>query len=78
MRPSPSSRWNVGRRAASATSRSEGEARALRIHPNSLRYRLGRIEELTGRSLREPATIATLHLALLASAADGAPSGADG
>ncbi|HEX5956847.1 MAG TPA: helix-turn-helix domain-containing protein, partial [Solirubrobacterales bacterium] len=53
-------------------------ARALRIHPNSLRYRLGRIEELTGRSLREPATIATLHLALLASAADGAPSGADG
>ena len=53
-------------------------ARALRIHPNSLRYRLGRIEELTGRSLREPATIATLHLALLASATEGAPSGGEG
>jgi DNA-binding PucR family transcriptional regulator len=36
------------------------------LHPNSLRYRLARIEELIGRSLRLPSTIADLHIALLA------------
>lgn len=51
-------------------------ARALEIHPNSLRYRLGRIEALIGRSLRRPATIAALHLALLAAAADPPRNGA--
>ena len=41
-------------------------ADALHLHPNSLRYRLTRIEELLGRSLKRPATIAELHIALLA------------
>jgi purine catabolism regulator len=41
-------------------------AGALHIHPNSLRYRLGRVEELLGRSLRSPATMADLYVALRA------------
>jgi PucR family transcriptional regulator, purine catabolism regulatory protein len=41
-------------------------AAALHLHPNSLRYRLSRIEELMGCSLKRPATIAELHIALLA------------
>jgi PucR family transcriptional regulator, purine catabolism regulatory protein len=41
-------------------------AAALHLHPNSLRYRLAKIEEILGRSLRLPATIADLHIALLA------------
>jgi len=41
-------------------------AAALHLHPNSLRYRLSRIEELLGSSLKRPATIAELHIALLA------------
>ncbi|MBB4660576.1 PucR family transcriptional regulator [Conexibacter arvalis] len=39
-------------------------ARALHVHPNTLRYRLTRIETVIGRSLRHPATIAELHIAL--------------
>jgi purine catabolism regulator len=41
-------------------------AQALYLHPNSLRYRLSRVEKLLGRSLKQPATIAALHIALLA------------
>ncbi len=41
-------------------------AEALRLHPNSLRYRLGRVEELLGRSLRSPATMTDLFVALRA------------
>jgi purine catabolism regulator len=41
-------------------------ASELHLHPNSLRYRLTKIEELLGRSLKRPATIADLHIALLA------------
>jgi purine catabolism regulator len=41
-------------------------AEALHVHPNSLRYRLGRVEELLGRSLRSPATMADLYVALRA------------
>jgi PucR C-terminal helix-turn-helix domain/GGDEF-like domain len=36
----------------------------LHVHRNTVRYRLRRIEELTGRSLTEPLGIAELHLAL--------------
>ena len=38
----------------------------LFLHTNSLRYRLNRIEDLLGKSLKNPATIANLHLALSA------------
>lgn len=41
-------------------------AHALHLHPNSLRYRLTRVEKLLGRSLKQPATIAALHIALIA------------
>jgi purine catabolism regulator len=41
-------------------------AEAMHVHPNTLRYRLARIEKLLGRSLRQPATIADLTLALMA------------
>jgi len=45
-------------------------AAALFLHPNSMRHRLGRIEELLGRSLRSPSTISMLNLALLAARDD--------
>jgi purine catabolism regulator len=44
---------------------------ALHVHPNSLRYRLGRVEELLGRSVRSPTTLADLHIALRAEARFG-------
>jgi purine catabolism regulator len=40
-------------------------SRALKLHPNSTRYRLTRVEELLGAPLRRPSTIAALHFALL-------------
>jgi hypothetical protein len=46
-------------------------SRALQIHPNTLRYRLSRIEEAIGSSIRSPATVTALHLALAAAAARG-------
>ena len=48
-------------------------AKALNLHPNSLRYRLTRIEERLGRPLRAPATIADLYLALRAERVHGEP-----
>jgi len=39
-------------------------ARALNLHPNSVRYRLARAEELIGAPLRAPSTIVGLHLVL--------------
>jgi purine catabolism regulator len=39
-------------------------AERLHLHPNSLRYRLQRIEQAVGSSIRSPATIAALYLAL--------------
>lgn len=41
-------------------------ASAMHLHPNSLRYRLSRLEKLLGRSLKQPSTIAGLYIAVLA------------
>jgi DNA-binding PucR family transcriptional regulator len=38
------------------------------MHRNSLRYRLARAEQVLGRSLKQPATIAAIHIALVAEA----------
>jgi purine catabolism regulator len=50
-------------------------AAALHMHRNSLRYRLARAEQVLGRSLKQPSTIAALYLALVAEAG-GQSSGA--
>ncbi|MER6427529.1 helix-turn-helix domain-containing protein [Streptomyces sp900105245] len=41
-------------------------AERLFVHPNTVRYRLRRIEELTGRPLTDPLTVADLGAALYA------------
>jgi PucR family transcriptional regulator, purine catabolism regulatory protein len=43
-------------------------AASLHMHRNSLRYRLARAEQVLGRSLKQPATIAAVHIALVADA----------
>lgn len=43
----------------------EATARALFVHPNTVRYRLGRIAELTGYDLTEPHEGYAVHLAVL-------------
>ena len=45
-------------------------AEALHLHHNSLRYRLGRVEHVLGRSLKDPALIASLYIALAARGRD--------
>ncbi|HEX2071828.1 MAG TPA: PucR family transcriptional regulator ligand-binding domain-containing protein [Thermoleophilaceae bacterium] len=45
-------------------------ARALNLHPNSLRYRLSRIEEILERPLDSVSSIVDLYLALLIEGAD--------
>jgi hypothetical protein len=41
-------------------------AHALNIHHNSLRYRLAKVEEALGLSMRDPAAVSSLFLALTA------------
>jgi len=43
-------------------------AASLHMHRNSLRYRLARAEQVLGCSLKRPATIAAIHIALVAEA----------
>jgi len=43
----------------------EGTARALFVHPNTVRYRLKRVETLTGRSPGEPRDALALRLGLI-------------
>jgi PucR family transcriptional regulator, purine catabolism regulatory protein len=50
-------------------------ARAMHIHHNTLRYRLGRVEEALGRPLKDPGTIATLYIALAEQRLDSADAG---
>lgn len=47
--------------------RADDAARALGIHPNTLAYRLGRFEKITGHSLASTADLAEIWLALRAS-----------
>jgi purine catabolism regulator len=47
-------------------------AATLHMHRNSLRYRLARVEQVLGRSLKQPSTVAAVYIALVAEAADGA------
>ena len=42
----------------------QSTARSMHLHPNSIRYRLSRVEALLGRSMSDPETIALLYLAL--------------
>ena len=54
-------------------------AAALHMHRNSLRYRLARAEQELGRSLKQPSTIAAVHIALVAEAgAQRPPASLDG
>lgn len=50
-----------------------GAADFLHCHPNTVRYRLRRIEDLTGRSLDDPSDVAELAAAALAFGGEGEP-----
>lgn len=41
-------------------------ARSLHLHPNSVRYRLARVEDLLGQPLKRVSVLSALHLAMLA------------
>ncbi|GEL25177.1 PucR family transcriptional regulator [Pseudonocardia sulfidoxydans NBRC 16205] len=55
----------------------EACARALFVHPNTVRYRLRRVSDLTGRSPADPRDAQVLRAALLAGRLAGAEAGAD-
>ena len=60
------------------TSSLEGTARALFVHPNTVRYRLRRVAEVTGYTPADPRHALTLRLALaLGRLADARPNGLD-
>jgi len=46
------------------TGEQQAAARKMKIHPNTLRYRLDRIREVTGAELEEPETRLNLAVAL--------------
>ncbi|MDX6590820.1 MAG: hypothetical protein QOJ13_16 [Gaiellales bacterium] len=48
-------------------------AHALHLHPNSVRYRLSRAEDLIGAPVRSPSTLIALHVALAAASRTGQP-----
>jgi sugar diacid utilization regulator len=52
----------------------EASARALFVHPNTVRYRLKRATELTGLSATDPRGAWTLQVALALAALDGGRS----
>jgi Purine catabolism regulatory protein-like family/PucR C-terminal helix-turn-helix domain/GGDEF-like domain len=45
-------------------------AASLHMHRNSLRYRLARVEQVLGRSLKQPSTVAAVYIALVAEAVE--------
>jgi purine catabolism regulator len=49
-------------------------AQALCLHPNTLRYRLGRLEQLLDVSLKQPAAITALYVALMAGQRSAPPA----
>lgn len=53
----------------------QAAAKSIFVHPNTLRYRLERFEMAMGRSLRDPAIIASLHYVL--SSMSNSESGAE-
>jgi len=43
----------------------EGAARALFVHPNTIRYRIRRIADVSGQAITDPRGAFTVHLALV-------------
>jgi len=56
----------------------EAAARTLFVHPNTVRYRLGRIAELTGYDLGDPHEADTVHLAIRLARLTGTDPGGAG
>lgn len=52
----------------------QSTAQAMHLHPNTIRYRLHRIEVTLGMSLSDPETITVLYLVLRDRILDGSPS----